>query len=244
MLRFGTQNPKVRGMFVPVNQRSMRRLCRVVVCAFAAATAIDSARADEFDTLNVSISTSLTYDSNIFRLSDSIDPQAALGTSMKSDQISISTLLLRLDKSLSQQRFQLDVSETIYRYKNFSFLDFEAFEYRGAWLWHLTPRISGTLGADRRQALVPFGDVRTAQKDLRTVDREYLTLDAQLTGGWHALAGASHFQQKDSRLLVTPEQGYDAVSGEAGIQYIAAPGSAIAVIQRYVKGTYNSNFDP
>jgi exopolysaccharide biosynthesis operon protein EpsL len=217
----------------------------VVVWALAAAaTAVDSARADEFDTLNVSISTSLTYDSNVFRLSDSIDPQVALGTSTKSDHISVSTLLLRLDKSLSQQRFQLDVSETVYRYKNFSFLDFEAFEYRGAWLWHLTPRISGTLGADRRQALVPFGDVRTAQQDLRTVDREYLTLDAQLTGGWHALVGASHFQQKDSRVLLSPEQGYDALSGEAGIKYVAAPGSTIAVIQRYVKGTYKNNVDP
>ncbi|MGZ5692079.1 MAG: XrtB/PEP-CTERM-associated polysaccharide biosynthesis outer membrane protein EpsL [Burkholderiales bacterium] len=238
------QNQKFERMFVPVNQRSMRRRCVIAACALGAATAIHPARADEYDTLNVTLSTSLTYDSNLFRLSESADPQATLGTTTKSDQISVSTLLLRLDKSLSQQRFQLDVSETVYRYKNFSFLDFEAFEYRGAWLWHLTPRISGTLGADRRQALVPFGDVKTAQQDLRTADREYLTLDAQLTGGWHALAGASHFQQKDSQVAISPEQSYDAVSSEAGIKYLASPGSAIAVIQRYVKGTYKNSFDP
>lgn len=227
-----------------MNQRSMRRRCVIAVCALGAATTIHSARADEYDTLNLSISTALTYDSNLFRLSESTDPKATLGTTSKSDEISVSTVLLRVDKSLSQQRFQLDVSETVYRYKNFTFLDFEAFEYRGAWLWHITPRTSGTVGADRRQALVPFGDVKTAQQDLRTSDREYLTLDSQLTGGWHAVGGASHFQQKDSRVAISPEQSFDAVSGEAGIKYLAAPGSSIAVIQRYVKGTYKNGFDP
>jgi exopolysaccharide biosynthesis operon protein EpsL len=230
-------------MLVPVDARSMPRRCMIAVCALAAASAVQLARADEYDTLNISLSTSLTYDSNIFRLSDSADPRAVLGTSTKSDEVSVSTLLLRVDKTLSQQRFQIDVSETIYRYRHFSFLDFNAFEYRGAWLWHLTPRISGTVGAERRKALVPFGDIRTAQQDLRVADRQYLTVDAQVTGGWHALLGASHFEQKDSRVAISPEQSYDAVSGEAGIKYLAAPGSAVALIQRYVHGTYKNGFD-
>jgi exopolysaccharide biosynthesis operon protein EpsL len=216
----------------------------VIACAFAAATGTEFARADEYDTLNISISTSLTYDSNIFRLSDTTDPQTALGTSTKSDQIGVSTLLLRLDKSLSQQRIQLEVSETVYRYKNFSFLDFEALEYRGSWLWHLTPRISGTLGAERKKGMVPFGDVKTAQQNLRVADREYLTFDAQIMGGWHALAGTAHFQQNDSREAISPEQSYDATSAEAGIRYVAAPGSEFSLIQRYVKGTYKTGFDP
>src|SRR5215212_8013278 len=153
-------------MLVPVDARSMPRRCMLAVCTLAAACAVELARADEYDTLNISLSTSLTYDSNIFRLSDSADARAVLGTSTKSDEVSVSTLLLRVDKTLSQQRFQIDVSETIYRYRNFSFLDFNALEYRGTWLWHVTPRISGTVGAERRKSLVPFGDIKTAQQDL------------------------------------------------------------------------------
>ncbi|MGZ5260628.1 MAG: hypothetical protein ACXWC0_23655, partial [Burkholderiales bacterium] len=65
------QNQKFERMFVPVNQRSMRRRCVIAACALGAATAIHPARADEYDTLNVTLSTSLTYDSNLFRLSES-----------------------------------------------------------------------------------------------------------------------------------------------------------------------------
>ena len=222
----------------------MRRGAIMLLSAFAPALHLPLAQANEFDTLNVSISTSLTYDSNLFRLADSVDPRTALGTSTKSDLISTSSLALKLDKSFSQQQFQLDISETVYRYRTFSFLDFEALEYRGSWLWHFTPRISGTLGADRREALVPFGDIRTAQQNLRVTDREYLTLEGQITGGWYALLGASHFQQKDSRIALSPEQSYDAVSSEAGIKYLRAPGTSLALIQRYVNGSYKGTFDP
>jgi exopolysaccharide biosynthesis operon protein EpsL len=222
----------------------MRRQCLTVICVLAATTLAGPACADEFDTVNVSISTALTYDSNVFRLSDSADPQTVLGKSTKSDRISVSSLALRIDKTLSQQRFQLDISETVYRYDNFSFLDFTALEYRGAWLWHLTPRISGTVGADRRKALVPFGDIRTAQQSLRVADRQYFTLDGQVTGGWHVVMGASHFEQKDSRVALSAEQSYDAVSGEAGIRYLAARGTSLTVLQRYVDGTYKNGLDP
>ena len=227
-----------------MNARSKRSRCAVAVCAFSAATLVQPAWADEYDTVNVVVSTSLTHDSNVFRLSDSADPQTALGRSTKSDTISVSSVTLRVDKSLSLQRFQLDISETIYRYKNFSFLDFEALEYRGTWLWHLTPRISGTLGADRSKSLVPFGDIRTAQQNLRVVDRQYFTLDAQVTGGWHTLLGASHIEQKDSRVALSSEPSYEATSGEAGIKYVAAPGTSLALIQRHVNGSYTSTLDP
>ena len=228
---------------MPVDARRPHRSL-LFVCTLAAALSARTAYADEFDTVNISLSTSLTYDSNLFRLSDSANTQAALGTTTRSDRISISSLVLRIDKSLSQQRFQAEVSETIYRYQNFSFLDFEALEYRGAWLWHVTPRISGTLGADRQKALVPFGDIRSAQQNLRVTDREYLTVDGQVMGPWHIVGGASHFAQKDSRAALSPEQSYDAVSAEAGIKYVSAPGTSLAVIQRSVHGTYSNGLDP
>ena len=232
------QEPRAQRRFPDV-----RRLFSTVACAVAAAVSAHSVQADEFDTLNLVLSTSITRDSNLFRLSDSADPQAVLGTSRKSDTVVVSALTLRVDKSISLQRFQLEVSETIYRYDNFSFLNFDALEYRGVWLWSLTPRIKGTLGADRRKSLVPFGDIRAAQQNLRVADRIYATLEAQVTGGWHALAGLSQFEQKDSRPALSPEPSYDAVSAEAGVKYLASPGRSVALIQRRIDGDYKNTLD-
>ena len=233
----------------PQNPRAQRRFPRIrrrlstMTCAVATAVCVHTVHADEYDTLNLVLSTSITRDSNLFRISDGADPQAVLGTPRKSDTVSVSALTLRVDKSISLQRFQLEVSETIYRYDNFSFLNFEALEYRGVWLWSLTPRIKGTLGADRRKSLVPFGDIRAAQQNLRVADRRYATVEAQVTGGWHALAGASQFRQTDSRPALSAEPSYDAVSGEGGVKYLASPGRSVALIQRRVEGDYKNSLD-
>jgi len=93
------------------------------------------------------IGSSITWDSNVFHLPDSVDPQAQLGRPAKSDRISATYAGLRVDKPYAQQRFLLELTGTAYRYDNFSFLDFNALQYQGSWQWHFTPRVSGTLAA-------------------------------------------------------------------------------------------------
>jgi len=85
------------------------------------------------------IGSSITWDSNVFHLPGSADPQALLGKPTKSDRISATYAGLRVDKPYAQQRFLLDLTGTAYRYDNFSFLDFDALQYQGAWQWHFSP---------------------------------------------------------------------------------------------------------
>ena len=136
--------------------------------------------------LMVLIGSSVTSDSNVFHLSASDDPQALLGKPSKSDRISTTYVGLRLDKPYAQQRFHLDITETAYRYDNFSFLDFNALQYQGAWQWHFTPRVSGTLAGDRTEALVNYTDFRnTSQRNVRTgnwVGKDWVILDGLKAG--------------------------------------------------------------
>ena len=185
--------------------------------------------ADEYDALNVVVGGSVTHDSNPFRLADSVNPQ--------SDTIKSGYVGLRVDKPYAQQRFQVDVTETATRYDRFSHLDFDALSYRGAWLWHLSPRVSGTLSADRTESLVPFEESRGTQRDLRISQNRVFNLDAWIFGGWHGLLGVSQSKQTSERTFQSVPD-FRSVSEEAGVKYIAQSNSWASLIRRSIQGHY------
>ena len=184
------------------------------------------------------IGSSVTWDNNVFHLPSSVDPQALLGKPTKSDRISATYAGLRVDKPYAQQRFLLDLTGTAYRYDNFSFLDFDALQYQGAWQWHFTPRVSGTLAADRAEALVNYSDFRDpTQRNVRTVQNRSFSVDAWLFGGWHLLGGAS--QQAATNTAPFIELGsYRVTGGEGGVKYVAGSGSSATFNFRSVTGHF------
>lgn len=207
-----------------------RGLVPVTACALAAAFLSQSAVADQFDTLNVSAGSSLKYDANVFRTPDSTGPRP--GYSTKSDYINVNHVGLRIDKPYAQQRFQLDATKSMTRYDTFSFLDSEALNYKGAWLWTLTPHLTGTLSADRAQAQIPFTDIEgTTQRNVRTTNSRNFNLDGWVSGGWHLLAGYRQTElTTEQAVLSTPSSQSHRV--EAGLRYAAASGNSITFMQR------------
>lgn len=200
----------------------------IATCVIAAVIPAKHVFADEEDPLNVVAGAGVTYDSNLFRVSN--NPQ--------SDIISIASVGLRIDKPYAQQRFQFDITETASRYSNFSQLDFDALDYRGAWLWHLSPRVSGTLSASRSENLVPFEDTLGIKtRDVRTNENYVFSLDAWVSGGWHLLLGASAEKQTSEQpFQATPD--FRSVSGETGVRYLTPSGNSITVTQRLIVGEY------
>ena len=151
----------------------------------------------------------VAWDSNIFRLSE---PQA--------ERIVTAYVGLRLDKSYRQQRWYLDVTETAYRYQNSSFLDFNALNYRAGWAWHLGPRVSGVLSAERAQALVNYGLFRdTSVRNVRTAERYLANGEGELATRWHLLGGLVAEDLKYSSAFLQ-QPGYRARGGETGLKYL------------------------
>ena len=152
---------------------------------------------------------SLAWDSNIFRLREA-----------QAERITTGYVGLRLDKSYRQQRWFLDVTETAYRYQNFSFLDFNALNYRAGWAWHLGPRVSGVLSAERAQALVNYGLFRdTSVRNVRTAERYLANGEGELATRWHLLGGLVAEDLKYSSAFLQ-QPGYRARGGEAGLKYL------------------------
>ena len=212
------------------------------VYVLAAAFLAQSAVADQYDTLNLVMSDSLTYDANVFRTPDSIGPQP--GFSTKSDNINVSNVGLRINKPYAQQRFQFDATKSMTRYKTFSFLDSEALNYRGAWLWALTPHLTGTLSTDRAQSQIPFTQIGGTQSNVRTTNSRNFNLDGWVSGAWHLLAGVGQTESKtEQAILSLPSSRSNRV--EAGLRYAAASGNSVTFTQRSITAdVINQPLDP
>ena len=227
------------------NSKNHRRLCIWIARRLQAVVLIllsiltGRAVADQDDAINVITGGSIVYDSNLFRLPGTLSPQATLGRSTKSDTLTTAYVGLRIDKPYAQQRFQLDITDTIYRYHTFSHLNFNAFDYRGAWLWHLTPRLSGTLSAERTQTLVPFEDYRllSQQRDVRDNKNQTLNVDWWAFGGWHLLLGLANIEQKSEAALLA-EADFSLIDRQGGVKYESASGNALTVVQHSRRGDY------
>jgi exopolysaccharide biosynthesis operon protein EpsL len=158
----------------------------------------------------------------------------------ESETITTGYVGLLIDKSYSQQRFFLGATATAYRYNNFSYLDFEGFDYRAAWYWKLGSRLGGTISADRTQTPTQFQDTFNRQSDVTTAKNYQFRLDAWLFSGWHLLAGVTQSYQTSEQASLQGQPDYDETSGEAGIRYLFRSGSTIDALRRRIDGQQES----
>jgi exopolysaccharide biosynthesis operon protein EpsL len=187
------------------------------------------------DALEFIVGGSVAHDSNLFRVSGLVErPQ--------SETIGAGYIGLRLDKPYAQQRLQLDATVTAYRYDRFSYLDFDALDYRAAWLWHLTPRVSGSLRASRTETPTQFEDQVGFQRNVRTAESYGFDVDGLITGGWHLLAGLGHASSKGENTAVQNQPAYRQDSAEAGVKYVFKSGSHGAVVWRRNEGDQDDRF--
>ncbi len=203
---------------------SVRRI--LVGCAMALAALPAAAQ----DTLQFTAGASVTWDDNIFRQAESAGPS--------SDRFTAAYVGVRFDKQYVQQRFFLDLTQTFYNYERFSHLDFDATQYRAAWNWRTSERLSGVLSADRSQSLVNYGDFRdVSQRNLRTSENRALAVDGWIIGGWH-LTGSLLQQESRNSVTFLQERGFRQHGGDLGVKYLAGSGSTLAVARRWLSGEY------
>lgn len=222
------------------NREKPSRRLRALAAA-ALLLAAGQARADAGDTLNFVAGTTVRHEDNLFRLPASLTPaalQVLIGQPAKSDDVRVGYLGIQLDKAYSQQQLHLDVTATTYRYKNFSRLNFDAFDYAGYWNWHVTQRLSGKLSADHKQTQANFaGTTNYSGNNTTTTESRRFDADWWALGGWHLLGSASQYKSRNSQLNVA-EDSFIQNSGDTGIRYVAESGSTLTLLARKSRGEY------
>lgn len=205
------------------------------------------ASADAGDTFNVTAGSTLMYDSNVFRISPSIDPLLLTGKSTRSDQVITSTATLSLNKLYGMQRFQVNGSIVDNRYHNFDFLNFIAKNYDAAWTWQLTPYFHGNLSSTHKEGLQNFGNltgfINSSNRNIRTDEIHRFDSIFELNRSWHVIGGVSQSKLTNSRLTV---QDFDntVLSFEGGIRYALPSGSSLTYKARHGQGDFFKRPEP
>lgn len=199
--------------------------------------------ADPEDSFNISAGAGIQFEDNLFRLPDSANTRAALGKSQRSEQIYITNLGFKYDKAYSLQRFQVEAGVIDNKYETYDYLDYTAFNYRAAWLWSLTPNITGILLADQQQVLNSFSDFRdfnnnlVRSRSIQTSQSRIFSIDGLIGGGWHLLGGLSETRSRNSETFNAVGD-YVQRGVEAGVKYVTSADTSMSLIQRASKGDY------
>lgn len=130
--------------------------------------------------LKLNVNAGVTHDSNLFRLSDVVDPQAVIGSSDKSDTVYHVGAGGSYELRASRQRFLLEGNIDDYKFENFSNLDYVGYLARGNWLWQVGNDWDGVLGLGRRRFLEDFANIQTNIKDLVDQNQFYGTANYHL----------------------------------------------------------------
>lgn len=211
-----------------------RVLAALVICTSPVALAQTA------DGLTLTAAYSLRHDDNLFRLPDGVNAQAALGRPSAAETIDISSVGLRYGKSYSLQRIELGVSLVDYRYRTYSRLDLLATNYDVTWRWALTPRLRGTVVAERDESVNSFNDTSVLTRGNQRV-RRYQGFDAQyeLDGLWRLVGGVQSTRNQNEQPLVG-EDSYTLRSVDMGLRYEARSGSSVTARLRSGSGnTFN-----
>jgi exopolysaccharide biosynthesis operon protein EpsL len=202
------------------------------------------ALAQEESHLKLKAETSLSNDSNLFRLPSGLDPVIVLGKSSASEQISVTTLGLNFSTTLSLQRIDLAVSLVNSAYKNFDYLNNLSYNYNAALHWSLTPSLNGNFISDRKENANSFSDyLGLQQSNLRTETSTRLDAVYEVDGPWRILGGVSQFNQANQQVLLAGGD-YTTNAAEAGVGYVFGTGSSATFTQKAISGQYLNRILP
>jgi len=140
---------------------------------------------------------SLAYDSNVFRVSDELDPNVVLGEPYESDMILGYGVGARLNLPVSRQLFRADASVTQYRYERFDQLDFTGYAVSGSWDWRAGDDWFGQLAFDTQRERQPYSSaVRISTPFLLDSYRGRADARYALTPRWELEAGIGYYSYR------------------------------------------------
>lgn len=117
-------------------------------------------------------------------------------------------------------------------------LDYVAKNYNINWFWALTPRLTGTVSADRSQSLNDFNDTNSTIQNIRTNQNQAFLIDYNPGGGWHLLGGFSRQESQNSQTFFQ-DASTSSNSADVGVKYDFPSGSSIRLMNHIRKGKFD-----
>jgi exopolysaccharide biosynthesis operon protein EpsL len=175
------------------------RYARIVFAVMLACGAKDTLSLGN-DNVLVNVNAGVTYDSNLFRITDQLPASAILGPDQeKSDFIYRVGAGLYAKVPYGRQQFEADINVNSNKYQNNSNLDYFGGNARAQWDWRYGNDWNGTLGYNWSTSQQSFEDV-AGFRNKNLITRQNLSLDARyaLDARWDLLGGTGYTKSDNS----------------------------------------------
>lgn len=196
--------------------------------------------------LSVGVGVNVTYDDNLLRLPNGVNP-AVVGapTSSRSSIITNGFARLVLDVPLSRQRVLADITLNHHRYSSgYSYLDYTAWDANAQWLYQLGNYWKGDVYYRRTDQAAGFADYRNfATQNIQTANVVGINTDHLLARNWRLSGGANYTQARNS----APSARFSDLNqwwAEAGIKYESSESNFLRGTGRYTAGQYPDRLFP
>ncbi|HKU72151.1 MAG TPA: XrtB/PEP-CTERM-associated polysaccharide biosynthesis outer membrane protein EpsL [Burkholderiales bacterium] len=179
----------------------------------------------------------IDHDSNPFRLSDSADPVATLGSTQKSDTIYHGGLGLKGNIPISRQLIQIDLRAETFDYKRFDILDNTSYSGAGTWKWVAGPNWSGDVGYGRRRFMSNLAEIQAPLKDMVDEDHAFFNAGYMLSPRWKVRGGLDWLKWAHNE---PSRETLDAriSSGTIGLDYVTPQSNATGIQFKYTDGEF------
>lgn len=218
---------------MPTSRHRRSRLASFKPASLTVAVGLALAASDALalgsDTVFISGSTGLKYDTNVFLVSNELTPQQVqgfTGSTEKSDTIYWVGAGISADVPYSRQRFQANLNVTNYDYRRFSFLNYTGGSGQAQWLWQAGDDWNGDVGAQLSRSLQSL--YYTNQRNI--IDRENYYFDPKyrIAPNWELQGGVSYGTTRND-LASFDVNDLNETSGYLGSRYITPSGNSVGL---------------
>ena len=176
----------------------------------------------------------VTHDTNVLRLSKTINPLIA-STRQKGDTINTTHLGASLNANFSQQHVTAEYTWYKSQYRYFKDFDFTGHTARANLDWVLNPGGRGTLGYTEAAGLASFANIQNRDPDLVTSRTLYATGNWMVTPRYRASGGLQAVETRHGSTLRKVND-IDIESGEVGVSYVTPLDNSFGVVSRIEHG--------
>ncbi len=196
-----------------------------------------AARAEGIIDIKPYVATTLTYDDNLFRVSDANEARAILGTDAMSDTTRRTEAGINVDWKISRQHLRLGINLNQSRFNRFDFLDNDGNSKQLAWDWSIGSHLGGELSVSEGKSMVGFTEVQNPVLNQRTNKRKLMSVHWDFHPRWRLRAQRDETEFENSLPSYRSSDRKD-VGREAEIQYSTPAGNQISLSVREVEAEY------
>ena len=186
------------------------------------------------DRLELWAAQNVTYDSNVFRISDALDP-ASIGALGRSDTSYTTHVGAMLRVPWSLQRFEADLDWYRTRYDTFDDLDFTGHRARLAWAYNVQNRLTGVASINDTRGLSSFRNIQAREKDVVRARQADLTAAWLATPRWRGDGRVVAVETEHSNPLRKIDD-IESAAVEGGVSYVTPRENLFGASARFERG--------